>query len=54
MGIGNVKIDELMTKTVVGGKIISPLPTVLIGNRYYPMFSISSLLSMMIVAISYM
>ena len=31
-----------MTKTVVDGKIIIPLPTVLVGNRYYPMFSISS------------
>ena len=42
MGRGNIKIDESMTKTVVGGKIIIPLPTVLVGNRYYPMFSISS------------
>lgn len=42
MGRGNIKIDESMTKTVVDGKIIIPLPTVLVGNRYYPMFSISS------------
>ena len=42
MGRGNIKIDESMTKTVVDDKIIIPLPTVLVGNRYYPMFSISS------------
>ena len=32
MGRGNIKIDESMTKTVVDGKIIIPLPTVLVGN----------------------
>jgi hypothetical protein len=42
MGRGNIKIDESMTKTVVDGEIIIPLPTVLVGNRYYPMFSVSS------------
>ena len=40
---GYVKKDESMTKTIVCGKIIIHLPTVLVGNRYLPMFSISSL-----------
>ena len=35
-------MDESMTKTVFNGKIIIPLPNVLVGNRYYSMFSISS------------
>jgi hypothetical protein len=42
MGKGNIAIDKSMVKTVVDGKIIIPLPKVLVGNRYYPMFSISS------------
>jgi hypothetical protein len=42
MGKGNIAIDKSMIKTVVDGKIITPLPKVLVENRYYPMFSISS------------
>jgi hypothetical protein len=42
MGKGNIAIDKSMVKTVVDGKLIIPLPKVLVGNRYYPMFSISS------------
>ena len=42
MGKGNIIIDKSMTKTVFDGKIIIPLPNVLVGNRYYPLFSISS------------
>ena len=42
MGKGNITIDKSMIKMVVDGKIIIPLPNVLIGNRYYPMFSIWS------------
>lgn len=42
MGKGNTAIDKSLKKTVVDGKIIIPLPKVLVGNRYYPMFSISS------------
>ncbi|MDD4576703.1 MAG: hypothetical protein PHI36_09775, partial [Bacteroidales bacterium] len=42
MGKGNIAIDKSMVKTVFDGKIIIPLPKVLVGNRYYPMFSISS------------
>ena len=42
MGKGNIAIDKSMVKTIVDGKIIIPLPKVLVGNRYYPMFSISS------------
>lgn len=42
MGKGNITIDRSMIKTVVSGKIIIPLPNVLFGNRYYPMFSILS------------
>jgi len=54
MGKGNIAIDKSMVKTVVDGKIIIPLPKVLVGNRYYPMFSISSLLIVMIVVVNYM
>ena len=42
MGKGNVAIDNSMIKTVVDGKIMIPLPKVLVGNRYYPMFSVLS------------
>jgi hypothetical protein len=42
MGKGNIAIDRSMIKTVVSGKIMIPLPNVLFGNRYYPMFSILS------------
>jgi len=42
MGRGNIKIDKSMTKTVVDGKVITSLPTVLVGNRYYPIFSVLS------------
>ena len=42
MGKGNVAIDKSMIKTVVDGKIMIPLPKVLVGNRYYPMFSLLS------------
>lgn len=42
MGKGNVAIDKSMIKTVVDGKIMIPLPKVLVGNRYYPMFSVLS------------
>jgi len=42
MGKGNIAIDKSMIKTVVDGKIIIPLPNVLVENRYYPMFSIFS------------
>ena len=42
MGKGNIAIDKSMIKTVVDGKIIIPLPKVLVENRYYPMFSIFS------------
>ncbi|AAM07484.1 hypothetical protein [Methanosarcina acetivorans] len=42
MGKGNIAIDKSMIKTIVDGKIIIPLPKVLVGNRYYPMFSIFS------------
>ena len=42
MGKGNVSIDKSMIKTVVDGKIIIPLPKILVENRYYPMFSIVS------------
>jgi len=37
MGKENIKIDKSMTKTVVDGKIIIPLPKVLVGNQYCPM-----------------
>src|SRR5674536_376512 len=42
MGKGNISVDKSMIKTVVDGKIIIPLPKVLVENRYYPMFSICS------------
>jgi len=42
MGKGNITIDKSMIKTVFDGKIITPLPKVLVENRYYPMFSICS------------
>ncbi|AAM05483.1 transposase [Methanosarcina acetivorans] len=42
MGKGNIAIDKSMIKTIVDGKIIIPLPKVLVENRYYPMFSIFS------------
>ena len=42
MGKGNVAIDKSMIKTIVDGKIMIPLPKVLVGNRYYPMFSVLS------------
>ena len=42
MGKGNILIDKSMIKTVVDGKLIIPLPKVLVENRYYPMFSICS------------
>jgi hypothetical protein len=42
MGKGNVAIDKSMIKTVVDGKIMIPLPKVLVGNRYYPLFSVLS------------
>jgi hypothetical protein len=42
MGKGNIAIDKSMIKTVVDDKIMIPLPKVLVGNRYYRMFSISS------------
>jgi hypothetical protein len=35
MGKGNISIDKSMVKTVVDGKIIIPLPKVLVENRYY-------------------
>ncbi len=41
MGKGNISIDKSMVKTVVDGKIIIPLPNVLVENRYYPMLSYS-------------
>ncbi|AKB17458.1 hypothetical protein MSWHS_0595 [Methanosarcina sp. WWM596] len=34
IGKGNVAIDKSMIKTVVDGKIMIPLPKVLVGNRY--------------------
>jgi hypothetical protein len=42
MGKGNLAIDKSMVKTVADGKILIPLPKVLVENRYYPLFSISS------------
>ncbi|MCO5382582.1 MAG: hypothetical protein NHB15_11205 [Methanosarcina barkeri] len=42
MGKGNLAIDKSMAKTVVDGKIIIPLPKVLVENRYYPMFFVYS------------
>jgi len=42
MGKGNILVDKSMIKMVVEGKIIIPLPKVLVENRYYPMFSICS------------
>ena len=42
MGKGNILVDKSMIKTMVDGKIIIPLPKVLVENRYYPMFSICS------------
>lgn len=39
---GNIAIDKSMVKTVACGKIIIPLPKVLVENRYYLMFSILS------------
>ena len=42
MGKGNVLIDKSMVKTVVDGKILIPLPKVLVENQYHPMFSICS------------
>ena len=54
MGKGNISVDKSMIKTVVDGKIIIPLPKVLVENRYYPMFSVCSLLIVMIVAVNYM
>ncbi len=42
MGKGNVSIDKSMVKTIVDGKIIIPLPNVLVENRYYPMFFVCS------------
>jgi len=42
MAKGNIKIDKSMVKTVDDGKIITSLPNVLIGNRYYPMFQVLS------------
>ena len=42
MGKENILIDKSMVKTVVDGKIMIPLPKVLVGNQYYRMFSISS------------
>ena len=42
MGKGNTLIDKSMVKTVVDGKILIPLPKVLVENQYHPMFSICS------------
>jgi hypothetical protein len=42
MGRGNIKIDKSITKAVVDGKVITSLQTVLVGNRYYPIFSVLS------------
>jgi hypothetical protein len=42
MGKGNIEIDKSMVKTVDDGKIITSLPNVLVGNRYYPMFQVLS------------
>ncbi|MDP4227951.1 MAG: transposase [Bacteroidota bacterium] len=42
MGKGNILIDKSLVKTVVDGKILIPLPKVLVENQYYSMFSIRS------------
>jgi hypothetical protein len=42
MGRGNKIIDKSMVKTIFGGNILIPLPKILIGNRYHPLFSIIS------------
>lgn len=54
MGRGNIAIDKLIVKMVVDGKIIIPLPNILVENRYYPMFFVFSPAHVMIVGVNYM
>ena len=43
MGRGNKIIDKSMVKSIFEGNILIPLPKLLVGNRYFPLFSLISL-----------